>query len=102
MMQFLTPELIKAQLRLSDDQYEEEKFLIEDQYAETAEDTVLDWIDRPIEDLYEEYGKVPKKLIQAALLLVSLSYEQRSPISKQQMYVVPIGNFDALCANYMK
>ena len=100
-MKWLTPELIQTQLRIDAEQYQAEEAVFE-LYAESAEDTVLDWIERPIEDLYEEYGKIPAKLIQASLLLVTLSYEQRSPITRQQMYIVPYGNFDALCSAYLK
>lgn len=100
-MRWLTPECIQSHLRIDKDQYELEKTTIE-LYAESAEDTVLDWIERTEEDLYENYGKIPPKLVQASLLLVAQSYEQRSSITTQQMYLVPYGNFDALCAAYMK
>lgn len=100
-MRWLTRERIIQHLRISDELYDLEADNIEG-YAESAEDTVLDWIERTEESLYEEYGKIPPKLVQASLLLVAQSYEQRSNITTQQMYLVPYGNFDALCMAYMK
>lgn len=100
-MRWLTPERIQQHLRIDADQYALEQTNLE-LYAESAEDTVLDWIERTEEDLYDTYGKIPPKLVQASLLLVAQSYEQRSNITTQQMYLVPYGNFDALCMAYMK
>lgn len=100
MMKWLTPELIQKHLRIDDEQYALEVENLE-LYAESAEDTVLEWTERTVESLYEEYGKVPAKLFQASLLLVAQSFEQRSPVTTQQMYAVPYGNFDSLCAPYM-
>ena len=101
MMKFLTTAQVKAQLRIDDDIYDIEKSLIEDVYAASAETFVLNYCNRTIEDLVEEYGEIPAPLIQSALLLTNQSYEQRSPITTQQLSMVPYQNLDALCRYYM-
>jgi hypothetical protein len=44
---------------------------------------------------------VPAKIIHASLMLVDLSYQQRSPISQQNLYTVPYA-FDMLIKPFMK
>ena len=99
-MKYLTFEQIKAQLRLDDEQAELEKDLLED-YGEAAEDTVLNICNRTLEDIFEQYGKVPAPLRRATLLLVDNSYKERSPISPQNMSSVPYA-FDLLIKPYMR
>ena len=99
-MKFLEFEHIKAQLRLDDAQAQEEHDLLE-MYGEAAEDTVLNLCNRTITDIFEQYGMVPKALVQAGLMLVAQSYQHREPASPQNLYTVPYA-FDLLLKPYIK
>jgi hypothetical protein len=99
-MKYLTFEQIKAQLRLDDEQALDEHDLLE-LYGEAAEDMVLNTLNRTITDIYEQYGMVPKALVQAGLMLVAQSYQHREPSSPQNLYTVPYA-FDLLLKPYMK
>ena len=69
-------------------------------YADSAEATVLNLMERTIEDLYDEYGEIPAPIKHAVLMLVDHSYAQRSPASIQNLYSVPY-TLDALIKPYM-
>ena len=99
-MKFLTFEHIKAQLRLDDAQATEEHDLLET-YGEAAEDMVLNTCHRTVTDIFEQYGMVPKALVQAGLMLVAQSYQHREPASPQNLYAVPYA-FDLLLKPYIK
>jgi hypothetical protein len=99
-MKFLTFEQIQAQLRLDDAQATEEHDLLE-LYGDAAEDMVLNTMNRTITDIYEQYGMVPKALVQAGLMLVAQSYQHHEPSSPQNLYAVPYA-FDLLLKPYMK
>jgi uncharacterized phage protein (predicted DNA packaging) len=99
-MKFLTFDQIKAQLRLDDQQAEDEHDLLE-LYGEAAEDAVLNICNRTITDIYEQYGTVPKTLVQAGLMLVAQSYQHREPASPQNLSAVPY-TFDLLLKPYMR
>ena len=99
-MKYLTFEQIKAQLRLDDAQATEEHDLLE-LYGEAAEDMVLNTCNRTITDIFEQYGMVPKALVQAGLMLVAQSYQHREPASPQNLYVVPYA-FDMMVKPYMR
>ena len=99
-MKFLTFEQIKAQLRLDDEQAEEERDLLV-LYGESAEDAVLSLVRRNMVNLVETYGHVPKQIVQATLMLVAISYQHREPASQQNMYAVPY-TFDMLIKSYMR
>lgn len=99
-MKFLTFEQIKAQLRLDDTQAELERYLLE-LYGDAAEDMVLNTLHRTMEDIIEQYGVVPKALVQAGLMLVAQSYQHREPASPQNLYAVPYA-FDLLLKPYIK
>jgi len=99
-MKFLTFDQIKAQLRLDDAQATEEHDLLE-LYGDAAEDMVLNTLNRTMEDIVEQYGTVPKALVQAGLMLVAHSYQHREPASQQNMYAVPYA-FDLLLKPYMR
>ena len=100
MMKFLNLQIIKAQLRLDDQQATEEAAILED-YGESAEETLFNMTGRSYEDLMEVYGRVPAPLRQAALMLVDLSYKERSPVSSQNMSCVPY-TFVLLIKPYMR
>ena len=100
-MKWLTFELIKAQLRLDDEQAELERALLE-LYGEAAEETILAMTNRTEASLRTlGGGNIPNRAVQASLLLVDLSYKERSPISAQNMSVVPY-SFDLLIKPLMR
>ena len=99
-MKFLTFDQIKAQLRLDDQQAEDEHDLLV-LYGEAAEDAVLSLIRRNMANLVETYGQVPKQIAQAALMLTAISYQHREPVSQQNMYIVPY-TFDMLIKSYVR
>jgi uncharacterized phage protein (predicted DNA packaging) len=99
-MKFLTFKQIKDQLRLDDEQAEEERDILV-LYGESAEDAVLSLVRRNMANLVETYGRVPKQIVQATLMLVAISYQHREPASQQNMYAVPY-TFDMLIKSYMR
>ena len=99
-MKFLTFDQIKAQLRLDDEQATEEHDILM-LYGEAAEDMVLNTCNRTITDIFEQYGMVPKALVQAGLMLVALSYQHREPVSPQNLSIVPYA-FDYMVKPYMR
>jgi len=99
-MKYLTFEEIKAQLRLDDEQAELEKDLLED-YGEAAEDAVLTIIRRPLRNVKQVYGHVPRKLIQVTLLLVDDWYQHRGTTENFSMSTVPYA-FDFMLKPMMR
>lgn len=95
-MRWLDLEYIKTHSRID---YDCEDYLLE-LYADSAEETVLNLLGRSYDNLMEECGEVPAPVKQAALMLVDLSYKERSPISPQQLYAVPY-TVDVLIKPYM-
>lgn len=85
MMKFLTIEKIKASLRIDND-YEDELLEV---YGESAEDAALEFLDRTVESLYEQYGKIPAPIIQACLVRVGTAYKYREDITDRNLYRVP-------------
>lgn len=98
-MKWLTLSKIKQQLRL-DPAYDLEDAELE-LYGESAEDTLLQMLDRSYEDVMEVYGRVPGPLVHASLLLVSQSYEHREAVTMQTLSLVPYG-LDLLIKPYMR
>jgi hypothetical protein len=99
-MKFLDFDQIKAQLRLDDQQATDEHDLLE-LYGEAAENMVLNTLNRTVTDIFEQYGMVPKALVQAGLMLVAQSYMHREPASPQNLSAVPY-TFDLLLKPYMR
>lgn len=98
-MKYLTIDQIKQQLRLDDQQVFDEHDLLE-LYGDSAEDTVLNILNRTMEDVIEQYGRIPAALRHATLMLVDNAYKERSPITPQNMSTVPYA-FDLLVKPYM-
>ena len=98
-MKWLTLEQIKQQLRIEEDFTDEDKLL--DMYGESAEEVLLQYLNRTYEDIMEVYGRVPAPIVQASLMLVDTSYQYRSPVSTQSMSQVPY-TFDLLVKPYMR
>ena len=99
-MKFLTFDQIKAQLRLDDQQALDEHDILV-LYGEAAEEMVLNTCNRTMEDIVEQYGNVPKVLVQAGLMLVAQSYQHREPASPQNLYAVPYV-FDLMTKPYVR
>ena len=76
-------------------------------YGESAEETVAQYLGRGktvsemAASLEQEYGTIPAAIRQATLMLVDVSYNNRSPIGPQQMSQIPY-TFDLLIKPYMK
>ena len=98
-MNWLTLDKIKAQCRIEADFTDEDSLL--EMYGDTAEETVLNALHRSYTEVMEVYGRIPAPVVQASLMLVDLSYQHRSPVSPQQMYMVPY-TFDLLVKPYMR
>lgn len=98
-MKWLTLEQIKAQLRIEPDFTSEDTLL--ESYGESAETTLLNYLNRPYADILGSYGDVPLPLVHASLLLVDTSYQHRSPISVTNISQVPY-TFDLLVKPYMR
>lgn len=98
-MKWLTLEQIKAQLRIEPDFTAEDTLL--ESYGESAETTLLNYLNRPYADILGSYGDVPLPLVHASLLLVDTSYQHRSPISVTNISQVPY-TFDLLVKPYMR
>lgn len=98
-MKWLNLEQIKAQLRIEPDFTDEDELL--EMYGESAEETLLQHLNRTYEDIMEVYGRIPAPLRHASLMLVDTSYQYRSPVSAQNMSIVPY-TFDILVKPYMR
>lgn len=96
-MKWLTIDWIKQHSRID---FDCENELLE-LYGDDAEQTVLNICNRTLEDIIEEYGEVPKPLWVAALMLVEVDYNHRSPESATHMYAVGY-SFDMKVKKYMK
>ena len=98
-MKWLTLEKIKQQCRIEPD------FTLEDTlltgYGNSAESTVLNYLNMTYYDLTVQYGCVPQDIINASLMLVDEWYQHRSPIESVSLSVVPYA-FDYLIKPYMK
>ena len=96
-MKWLTIDWIKQHSRICADGEEE---LLE-LYGNDAEQTVLNLIRRDYTDLLETYGEVPAPLYMAALMLVEVDYNYRSPDAMNNLYQVKYG-FDQKIKPYMR
>ena len=101
-MKFLTIYKIKQQLRL-DCNCEAE--LLE-MYGNSAEETLASYLGYTglgkVQEMMRDFDyHMPDALVHAALMLVDTSYQFRSPVSAQNMSVVPY-TFDLLVKPYVK
>ena len=95
-MKFLEIDYIKSHSRID---YNCEDSLLE-MYGEAAEETIFNICDTTYEAMVEKYGMIPAPIYLAALLLVDNSYQQRSPVSPQNLSRVPY-TFEILIKPYM-
>lgn len=102
-MRWLTLDDIKAQLRIESSFTDEDNLLTA--YGNNAEEMVLNITERTEAELKAmnrlDVTKMPRPIVQATLMLVDLSYQQRNPISMANLYAVPY-SFDFLIKPYMK
>ena len=104
-MKFLTLQAIKAQCRIEEDFTLEDTLL--ESYGDAAEETVTQYlgrgktVDDMVASMTEEYGGIPKSVVNAALMLVDTWYQHRSPASQVSISIVPY-TFDILIKPYMK
>lgn len=76
-------------------------------YGDSAEETLAQYlkrgktVDEMVADLTAVYGHVPAPLYHAILMLVDISYQNRSAISPTNVSVVPY-TFDILVKPYMR
>ena len=98
-MKWLTLNTIKAQLRIEPDFTAEDDLL--EMYGESAEDVLLNCVGRTYEDIVAIYGQMPAPLKHASLMLCDVSYQYRSPISINNLSIVPY-TFDLLVKPYMR
>ena len=97
-MQFLTLDLIRQHSRI-DTSCEAQVLEL---YGEAAEHTLFTYLGRTYQEVLEANdGVIPAPLRQAALMLVNVSYQYRSPISPTNVSIVPY-TFDILVKPYMK
>ena len=97
-MKWLTLERIKQQLRIEQDSHEEDEWL--EDAGETAEDAILEVLNRSYEDLYEVYGRVPSPVRQTSLMLVASLYKDREKDLVQEAHTNT--TFALLLKPYMK
>ena len=104
-MEIISLETIKQQCRIESDFTDEDARLIS--YGTSAEETLAQYLGRGksvnemVASLTDEYGKVPESIKNAALMLVDVWYQHRSPVEQVSMYAVPY-TFDLLLKPYMK
>ena len=98
-MKYLTLEAIKRQIRMEQDFHDEDDWL--EETGEAEEEAMLNLLGRSYENLIETYGKVPPTIVKSTLELVDISYQHRSPVSQQNMYLVPY-TFDMRVKPYIK
>ena len=96
-MKWLTIDYIKQHSRIDFDCEDE---LLE-LYGAAAEDSVLNLCSQTYDDLIDTYGEVPPALYKASLMLVDVSYTHRSPVSPQNMSIVPY-SFELLVKPFVK
>lgn len=96
-MKWLTIDYIKQHSRLD---YDDEISVIE-LYADSAEQAILNTLNRSYQDIIEHYGDVPAPIRHATLMLCDMSYERRNPVTGQSLSVVPY-SIDILLKPYMR
>lgn len=102
-MKYLKIDYIKQHLRIDFDCEDAELEL----YGESAEETMARYlnrgntVDEMVADLESVYGHIPAPIRHATLMLVDVSYNNRSPISSTNMSMIPY-TFDILVKPYMK
>ena len=104
-MKWLTLTLIKQQLRLEQDYHDEDALL--ELYGGSAENTILQCTNRTVDELKAmnpagaDTDNIPDDIMEASLMLVTVSYRYRTPIDMQNLSIVPY-TFDLKIKNYVR
>lgn len=98
-MNWLTLSQIKQQLRIEPDMTMEDDLLT--LYGESAETIITKLCRRTYQEFLDEYGEIPATIKHASLMLVDVSYQNRSPLSMTSLSAVPY-TFDMLIKPYMR
>ena len=104
-MKWLTLTLIKQQLRLEQDYHDEDALL--ELYGGSAEKTILQCTNRTVDELKAmnpddtDSDSIPDDIMEASLMLVTVSYRYRTPIDMQNLSIVPY-TFDLKIKNYVR
>ena len=102
-MKWLTLEEIKQQCRIEPDYTEEDNLLI--RYGNSAEASILNLTGRTYDELVAMNptgeNTFPDDLWEATVLLVVNSYEQRSPVTMQQVHAI-LYHLDMKIKPYMR
>ena len=69
--------------------------------GDTAEQTVLNLIDRSYYSLLDEFGTIPPPIKTACIMLATHLYEQRTPLSAVNLSTVPY-TIDCLLKPYIR
>lgn len=96
-MKYLKLEYIKQHSRID---YDCEDALLE-LYGNSAETIVFAYLNRTYRDVIDEYGCIPAPILQATLMLVDASYQQRTPFTIQEARASLYG-FNTLIKPYMR
>ena len=97
-MKWLTLEKIKAQCRIEMDFHDEDDWLTD--AGETAEEAILEILNRSYEELFEVYGRVPAPVRHSSLMLVTSLYKDREKDLVQEVHSNP--SFAILLKPYMR
>ena len=101
-MKWLTLEEIRQQLRIAEDCHEEDALLV--RYGNSAEAVVLN-TGRTYDELkaMNPTGEdaIPADVWEATVMLVELSYQQRSPLTSQKLSIIPLA-FDVKIKPYVR
>lgn len=98
-MNWMTLQQIKQQLRIEPDMTMEDDLLT--LYGESAETIITELCRRTYQDFLDEYGEIPAPIKHASLMLVDVSYHNRSPLSMTSLSMVSY-SFDQLIRPYLR
>lgn len=96
-LRIVTLEEIKANARIEGDA--EDALLIGK--GEAAEEAILNLMERSLDDILEEFGKVPAPIRQAVLMYTNHLYEHRGIVNPTALYNIPY-SIDAMIKSYIR
>lgn len=99
-MNIISLDYIKAHSRIDEITNGSAEANLIELYAESSEETVLNYLERSLDDIVECYGGIPAPIKHATLMLVDNSYQHKSPLTMTNLYRVDY-SFDNLLRPYM-
>ena len=84
-LKFLDLDFVKAHLRIDEDTPDAEILL----YAAAAEQEALNFLERSLESIYEEFGQIPPDIILACLCHIGTSYKYRETVTDRTLHRLP-------------